>query len=75
MEQEGRNLTLIKAMIAMGHALGVEVTAEGVEDPDTLATLAELGCDAAQGYHLGRPMAAADLERWLGEAHRRAARS
>lgn len=37
------------------------VVAEGVEEAETLATLASLGCDLAQGYYIARPTAAADL--------------
>jgi diguanylate cyclase len=41
------------------------VVAEGVEDPLTLQHLDLLGCHAAQGYHISRPVAAADLLTWL----------
>ena len=37
------------------------VTAEGIETARQLASLRELGCDLAQGYHLGRPAAAEEL--------------
>jgi len=37
------------------------VVAEGIEDESTLALLARLGCDLAQGYFISRPVAAADL--------------
>jgi EAL domain-containing protein (putative c-di-GMP-specific phosphodiesterase class I) len=43
------------------------MVAEGVETRDAWEELKALGCDTAQGYHLGRPMPAADLERWLGQ--------
>ncbi len=57
----GRDLTVVNATIELGHALGLRVVAEGVEDGQTLKLLAGVGCDVAQGYHLGRPLAAADL--------------
>jgi diguanylate cyclase len=41
------------------------VVAEGVESQDAWRQLEALGCDTAQGYYLGRPMPAADLEHWL----------
>ena len=41
------------------------VVAEGVETADSLQWLARIGCDAAQGYHIGRPMPAQDLRRWV----------
>lgn len=53
--------TLIAAMITMAHALDMSVIAEGVEEPHQLETLRALGCDAAQGYLLGRPARAPEL--------------
>jgi EAL domain-containing protein (putative c-di-GMP-specific phosphodiesterase class I)/GGDEF domain-containing protein len=46
---------LVRSMIGIAHHLGMEAVAEGVEDAATLEQLAALGCDLAQGYHLGRP--------------------
>jgi diguanylate cyclase (GGDEF)-like protein len=50
-----RDRQLVRSTIALGHALGLRVVAEGVEDADTLALLAELGCDVGQGYYIGLP--------------------
>jgi diguanylate cyclase (GGDEF)-like protein/PAS domain S-box-containing protein len=52
---------IVHSTIALGHRLGMTVVAEGVEDALTLARLAELECDAAQGYHIARPMPAAQV--------------
>jgi EAL domain-containing protein (putative c-di-GMP-specific phosphodiesterase class I) len=41
----------------MAHGLGVAVVAEGIETPEQLAILRRYGCDAGQGYLLGRPVA------------------
>jgi diguanylate cyclase (GGDEF)-like protein/PAS domain S-box-containing protein len=46
---------LVAAIVAMGHGLGLEVVAEGVETEVQLAVLRRLRCDGAQGYLLGRP--------------------
>jgi diguanylate cyclase (GGDEF)-like protein len=46
---------LVRAMVAMGHALGLEVVAEGVETPEQLQVVRALGFDAAQGFILARP--------------------
>ncbi len=54
-----------KSTIALSHALGVPMVAEGVEDQITCDVLAGFGCDIAQGYHLARPMPAAQLAHWL----------
>ena len=48
--------TIVKAMIAMAHSLGIKVIAEGIEDQKTAEILKALECDYMQGYHLGRPM-------------------
>jgi EAL domain-containing protein (putative c-di-GMP-specific phosphodiesterase class I) len=58
---KGRDLALVRATIELGHALEMRVVAEGIEDGDTLAVLAGLGCDVAQGYFISRPMPADDL--------------
>jgi diguanylate cyclase (GGDEF)-like protein len=58
---KGRDLALVRATIELGHALEMRVVAEGIEDGDTLAVLAGLGCDVAQGYFISRPMPANDL--------------
>jgi EAL domain-containing protein (putative c-di-GMP-specific phosphodiesterase class I) len=60
-----RDQAIVRSTIELGHRLGLTVVAEGVEDATTLAVLTELGCDQGQGYFLGRPMAADDLEQWM----------
>jgi diguanylate cyclase (GGDEF)-like protein len=57
-----RDSELVRATIDLGHALGLQIVAEGVEDDAALELLAELGCDIVQGYGIGRPVAAPDLE-------------
>ena len=47
---------LVKSTIDLAHSLGMKVTAEGVEDAASIAILAGMGADFAQGYHIGRPM-------------------
>ncbi len=56
-----RELDLIRSTIELGHAMGLRIVAEGIEDTDTLDLLAELGCDYAQGYCIGRPKPATEL--------------
>jgi diguanylate cyclase (GGDEF)-like protein len=56
---------LVRAAVEVGHALGMEVVAEGIEDEVVLESVQELGCDLAQGYHLARPMDATALRSWL----------
>jgi EAL domain-containing protein (putative c-di-GMP-specific phosphodiesterase class I) len=59
---------IVSAVIDLAHGLGLSATAEGVEDAETLALLARLGCDNAQGYFIARAMAGAELAPWLIEA-------
>jgi diguanylate cyclase (GGDEF)-like protein len=55
----------LRHTIALAHTRGMHVVVEGVEDQATLETLRQLGADAAQGYHISRPMRREDLVRWL----------
>jgi EAL domain-containing protein (putative c-di-GMP-specific phosphodiesterase class I) len=50
-----------QAIIDLAHMLGMTATAEGVEDAAVAKRLADMGCDSAQGYYFGRPMAAPEL--------------
>ncbi len=56
---------IVRSTIEMGHHLGLAVVAEGVESPDAWKHLMRLGCDAAQGYYVCRPMPDRDLDQWL----------
>jgi diguanylate cyclase (GGDEF)-like protein len=56
-----RDLSLVRSTIELGHALGLRVVAEGVEDLATLDALGQLGCDLAQGYFIAMPMPAEDV--------------
>jgi EAL domain-containing protein (putative c-di-GMP-specific phosphodiesterase class I) len=67
MTTDHRREAIVRATIALGHDLGFEVVAEGVEDREVWELLGALGCDVAQGYHIARPMPAADVSAWLEE--------
>jgi diguanylate cyclase (GGDEF)-like protein len=60
--------TIVRSTIELGHNLGLSVTGEGVEDEQTWARLASLGCDEAQGYYMSRPLPVDELDRWLVES-------
>ena len=62
---EGADKALISAIVALARNLGMRVVAEGAERPSQLKELRKLGCDAVQGYLLGRPMAASKVTRFL----------
>jgi len=58
-------LIITRAIINLGHELGLKVVAEGVESAEALERLVQLGCDTAQGYHIGRPSPAAGIQALL----------
>ncbi|SFJ95500.1 PAS domain S-box-containing protein/diguanylate cyclase (GGDEF) domain-containing protein [Desulfomicrobium apsheronum] len=62
MLENPNNLEIIKAIIGLGKILDLRIVAEGVETQQQLESLQELGCDLAQGYHLGRPMSKKQTE-------------
>ncbi len=61
----GDDAAIARAIVDLGHTLGMGVVAEGVEDDATRARLTALGCDVAQGYYIGRPVPADQLARWV----------
>jgi predicted signal transduction protein with EAL and GGDEF domain len=50
--------TIVRSIVDLGHRLGYRVTAEGVDNPEALRFLGEIGCDHAQGYFIARPLPA-----------------
>ncbi|WP_297190312.1 EAL domain-containing response regulator [uncultured Porticoccus sp.] len=63
--QSEESQKIAAAIVGLARALGLLVTAEGVEDQWTLSFLAEIGCDTAQGYFIGRPMPPDAILEWL----------
>ncbi|HEX8415323.1 MAG TPA: EAL domain-containing protein [Sphingomicrobium sp.] len=58
---------IIRCMIDLAHGLGLIATAEGIETPEQLRLLRELGCDLAQGYLVAQPLEPQDLMSWQSE--------
>jgi EAL domain-containing protein (putative c-di-GMP-specific phosphodiesterase class I) len=56
---------IVASIIDLAHALGMTVVAEGVETALVWQRLHELGCDLAQGWHIGRDMPAGEASEWL----------
>ncbi len=67
MLQSESDLIIVRSTINLGYDLGLKITAEGVEDAGTLERLALLGCDLAQGFHVGAPMESRTFYGWLTE--------
>ena len=62
-----RAITVIKSILALAHALGIQTIAEGVEDARVMPLLDREGCTACQGYLLSRPLDTGQTERWLAD--------
>jgi diguanylate cyclase (GGDEF)-like protein len=69
MAEGDRGLGIVRALIDLAHALGLPAIAEGVETSAEMGQLRSLGCDGVQGWHIARPMPAAEATEWL-RAHR-----
>ena len=70
-----QSASLVQSMIELGHNLGLNVVAEGVETEEQLAFLRERKCDEIQGYLIGKPLRAEEFASFIpsaGEKHRRA---
>ena len=59
------DLVIVGTLIELGHNLGLQVVAEGVENAETWDMLRDLGCNIAQGFYMSRPVEADSLDRWL----------
>ena len=65
MEASGEGAIIIDYIVSLGHALGLTVTAEGVESKEQVAFLQKLGCDEMQGYYFAQPLTPDELDQRL----------
>ncbi len=72
-EPDGNDAAIARAIITLGHSLGMTVVSEGVETEEQLAYLRSQGCDAVQGYLFSRPLPAAQVPALFGPPHTEAA--
>ncbi len=56
---------IVDSTIRLAHSLNLKVVAEGVENEALVQRLTAMGCDDAQGYHIGRPMPVAQIGSWI----------
>jgi EAL domain-containing protein (putative c-di-GMP-specific phosphodiesterase class I) len=66
--EEGSDGAIVAGVIAMAHALGMEVVAEGVETEEQLREVADMDCDNAQGFFFARPLRSEMMGRLLAKA-------
>ncbi len=64
------NDVMARNIANIGKELGMEIIAEGVEQPEELEHLRQIGCDYIQGYYFAKPMPLNDLYRWLADNQR-----
>lgn len=69
LETEPTNVAILKAIIALGHALNLKVVAEGVETAYQQQYLHDMGCDELQGYFFSKPLAAPAFVELLNKQH------
>jgi EAL domain-containing protein (putative c-di-GMP-specific phosphodiesterase class I) len=67
-DQRGVRPIILRSIVQMGHDLGMEIVAEGVETESDAVEMAQLGCEFAQGFAFGHPMSAADARKLVGAA-------
>jgi diguanylate cyclase (GGDEF)-like protein len=65
MAESSEDVTIVRSIIDLAHALGIDAVAEGVENDAAWDTLGALGCDSAQGWYIARPMSADAVTEWL----------
>jgi diguanylate cyclase (GGDEF)-like protein len=65
MTSNEHDAVIVRALVDLGHSLGLHTVAEGVESTEAFELLREFGCDEAQGYLLSRPLPAAQFRAWL----------
>jgi len=64
MTEDRSNTLIVRSVIGLGHALGLTIVAEGVENQHTHDALGDYGCEIAQGYHHAHPLTAASFTTW-----------
>jgi len=68
---DGQDAAIATTIITMGHNLGMNVLAEGVETEEQLKFLQEHGCDEVQGYYFSKPMPVEEIQPLLEKDGRR----
>jgi diguanylate cyclase (GGDEF)-like protein/PAS domain S-box-containing protein len=67
MESKGDDVSIVKAIVSLGHSLNMKVLAEGVETNEQLKQLLENDCDQVQGFYVSRPLSAEEMGEFMKE--------
>ena len=65
LDEDEQAVALVRSIVSIAEALGLDIVAEGVETPSQLATLRRLGCQVAQGHHYCAALPMKELEAFL----------
>lgn len=68
MVENNNDAVIVRSIINLGHNLGLNVVAQGVENSATWDQLKTLGCDSAQGYCMSRPLPASQIAGWISNS-------
>ena len=68
--RDPQSTAIVSAVATLAKAIGVPVTAEGIEDETTFAAMRAMGCSIGQGWHFGKPMPASEAARLIAERNR-----
>lgn len=60
-----KSIAIVEGVVGFAKAFNCQIIAEGIETEEQLVALSRLGCHYGQGYHIGRPMPAVDVESWF----------
>ncbi len=66
--RDPKNGAIVRGTVELGHSLGLNVVAEGVEDKAAYTSLKLLGCDQAQGYYISRALPVSTFNDWLSKS-------
>lgn len=65
LDESPEDVLIVKSTIRLGHDLGLQIVAEGVENQGSLEILIQVGCDVAQGFLFAKPLKSDDLIAWV----------
>ncbi len=67
MNESKESRAIVQTIALLGESMGLPITAEGIEDGELIAHLAEIGCAKGQGFHFGQPLSVEQARRLLAE--------